>query len=53
MTKMTIEELRKDKQKIEQLMSQTQIQLWRYQGALSYILDNIKKEEEDDRKGTD
>lgn len=53
---MDIEELKKDKVRLEKLLQNTQIQVWRLEGALSYVMDNIKKLEkgvEDDRKGTD
>ena len=53
---MDIEELKKDRDKLQKLLQKTQIQIWRLEGALSYVMDNIKqleKEVEDDRERTD
>lgn len=48
-----LKDLEKDRERITELLQQTQIQLYRLDGALGYLNDNIKtlKEEgrEDDR----
>ena len=52
-----LKELKEDRARLERLLQQTQTQLWRYEGALSYVMDNIKKleggGEENDRERTD
>ena len=40
---MDIKELEKDKDKLQKLLQQAQINVWRYEGALGYVLDNINK----------
>lgn len=54
---MDFKELKKDRDKLQKLLQQTQVKLWRYEGALAYVMDNIKKLEdkgvEDDRGTTD
>ncbi len=57
---MDIEELKKDKADLEKRLQQAQsnfqqaqVRVWRYEGALSYVMDNIKKEEVEDDRATD
>ena len=52
---LTLEKLEEDKVQLEQSFEQAKAQLYRIDGALSYVNDNIKKlkEEEDDRTGID
>ena len=52
---MDIEELQKDKAKLENSIRQSQINTFRLEGALVYVVDNIKLEEEkeDARNRTD
>ena len=51
MKSLTLAKLEEDKRRLEQLVTQTQLQVHYYVGALAYINDNIKalKEVEDDR----
>ena len=51
---LTLKDLEADKNKLEQFILQAQKQLVRWDGALGYIMDNIKKfkEVENARKST-
>ena len=52
--KLTLKELQKDKVRLEQAIGQTQVQGIRLEGALAYVMDNIKEMEvEDVRETTD
>lgn len=52
---LNLKKLEKDRDNLVQLIRQTQLQLYHYEGALRYIVDNINnlKEGEDDRRRTD
>lgn len=52
MKSLTLKQLEADKEKLTTMIKQTQIQLYRLDGALGYVQDNIKAikgEEKNDR----
>ena len=55
MKSLTLQKLEDDKKRLEQLLNQSQLQIYYYIGAITYLNDNIKalKEVENDRKRAD
>ena len=47
---LTLKQLEKDKGQIETMITQTQVQLYRLDGILGYINDNIKALKKEDKK---
>ena len=52
---MNIKKWEEDREKLEESIKQARISVYRYEGALGYVLGNIKKlkEVEDDKHRTD